>query len=109
MFRRVLLRVGEIRSLLPSEVSMLALTATATITLRKHVISILGMRNPYIVSLSPCKENITYNVINFKSIIETFTPLLKSLLLYRTNAPRVIIFCQKIGQCSIYMNFSRMV
>lgn len=73
-FRSVLLRIGEIRSLSPREAKILALTATATTTLRKHVVSILGMRDPYIVSVSPSKDNIVYRITEFKSITETFTP-----------------------------------
>lgn len=106
-FRSVLLRIGEIRSLIPREANILALTATATTTLRKHIISILGMRDPHIVSVSPCKDNIVYGVTEFKSITETFTPILERLLSDRINTPRIIIFCERIVLCSALYDFFR--
>ncbi len=43
-FRRLLLRIGEIRSLLPAHAKIMALTATATAALRMEVSKIVGMR-----------------------------------------------------------------
>ncbi len=56
-FRRLLLRIGEIRSLLPSHVNIMALTATATKTLRRDIARIIGMRNELIVA-RPVKSNV---------------------------------------------------
>lgn len=106
-FRGVLLRIGEIRSLIPREANILALTATATTTLRKHVISILGMKDPHIIAVSPSKENIVYGVTDFTSIAETFTPILERLKSQRINSPKMIIFCEKINHCSALYDFFR--
>ena len=57
-FRSILLRVGEIRSLLPKSVTVLAMTATATKTLRTKVSEVIGLVDPLIISISPCKPNI---------------------------------------------------
>ena len=59
----MLLRIGEVRSLVPSSVHMLALTATATRPDHEEVIRVLGMKNPSIVAVSPCKPNIIYMVM----------------------------------------------
>ena len=110
-FRSVLLRVGEIRSLIPNETNVLALTATATTTLRKQVISILGMKDPHIVSICPSKDNIVYGVKEFKSVTETFDPILERLKSDRISTPRTIIFCERIARpfAQSYTNTSKTI
>lgn len=71
----MLKRVGDIRSLLPEHVNVMALTATATRKLQVAVESILGMHKPVLVTVPPCKENIMYGVGSFTSISETFSPV----------------------------------
>ncbi|SMN01812.1 ATP-dependent DNA helicase RecS (RecQ family) [uncultured Candidatus Thioglobus sp.] len=65
------------------------------------------MKDPHVISVSPCKDNIVYGVADFKSITETFTPVLERLLLDRINAPRIIIFCERIMLCSTLYEFFR--
>ncbi len=50
-FRRLLLRIGEIRSLLLAHAKIMALTATATAALRMEVSKIVGMRDELVVHL----------------------------------------------------------
>ncbi len=45
--------LGEVRSLIPGRVNIMALTATATKLTRQKVVRILGMRSPVVVSISP--------------------------------------------------------
>ena len=61
-FRKEYSRLGEVRSILPHNVHVMALTATATRTLRRDVCDVLGMENPVLVSASPDKDNIKYVV-----------------------------------------------
>lgn len=63
------------------------------------------MKDPHIISVSPSKDNMVYKVTEFKSIIETFTPILERLLLERINAPKIIIFCDKIEVCAALYDF----
>jgi len=58
-FCSTLQRMGEVRSLLPGHVKILALTATATVSV---ISSVMGMDNPCEIALSPCKENLMYTV-----------------------------------------------
>ena len=51
-FRSVLLRTGEIRSLVSDKVRFLVLTATATAKLRKRVMDVLGMQKPHLTYIS---------------------------------------------------------
>ena len=78
-FRATLKSIGEVRSLLPPNVHVMALTATATTKLQVSVESILGMKNPASVIIVPCKPNIMYAVGIFKSVQETFAPILGRL------------------------------
>ena len=47
------MRVGEIRSLVCESVNIMALTTTAACAVRHDVQSVLGMKKPTIVALSP--------------------------------------------------------
>ena len=79
VFRGALLRIGEIRSILPESVIIMALTATATTEARNTVIRILGLLNPKVISICPCKENIMLAVSSFLTIEESFSPILVRL------------------------------
>ena len=101
-------RLGEIRSLLPHHVRIMALTATATKSLRASVTSTLGMENPVVIAISPCKANLTYNVGTYTTVAETFKPLVSRLRSDRERAPRTIIYCQSYNMCAdIYLYLSQ--
>ena len=55
-------QIGDIRSLVPKTVPMMALTATATTELHTEVAQTLAMTNEVVVTASPCKPNITYHI-----------------------------------------------
>ena len=67
-FQTEFARLGEIRSILPPGVHVMALTATATVTLRMFVMRILSMRRASVVAVSPDKSNIKYSVLPFTTI-----------------------------------------
>ena len=90
-FRQEFSNLGEVRSLIPPTVNIMALTAART---RKKIITILGMSSPIIVSASPEKANITYWVRQKSSIEDVFTPLAHKLKKERVNMPRMMIFCK---------------
>jgi len=106
-FRGVLLRLGEIRSILPENVPIMALTATASRSLQKGIARILGMHMPTVISASPCKKNLMFAVATSKdSISVTFKPILVQLTKERCKLPRIIIYCQKYEECAdLYMYF----
>eukprot|EP00731_Ephydatia_muelleri_P011886 Em0006g780a len=62
-FRQEFKYLGAVRSLIPSHVHVMALTATATVATRDTVVKILGMNSPTIVSASPDKPNICYATV----------------------------------------------
>ena len=57
----------------------MALTATATTSVRLCVSRMIGLRNPQLFSISPCKSNISFSVGEFLGIKEAFKSLAKRL------------------------------
>ncbi len=106
-FRGALLRIGEVRSILPENTPIMALTATATRTLQNEIARILGMKRPTVISMSPCKKHMMYAVAApYQSISVTFQPILVQLIKERVKMSRIIIYCQKYEDCAdLYIYF----
>ena len=68
----------------------MALTATATKTLRRDVARIIDMSDELVVSRLPVKSNVMYVVVPFSSIQQTFSSLAKTLQEKITTCPRMI-------------------
>ena len=101
-------RLGEVRSLIPQRVNLLALTATATKEVCLKVSSTLGMMRPVVVALSPSKKNLSYSVGTFTTFSETLKPLLDRLKKERGGCPRTIVYCQSFNTCAdIYIYLAR--
>ena len=101
-FREDFARLGEIRSLIPKHVNILALTATATKPTRKAVIKRLNMQKPVIISVTPNKPNIVYRLQDKDSSMkESLAPLIYQLQQQgiRTDQ-KIIIFCKRYNECS---------
>ena len=100
-FRPEFKKIGELRSIIPKTVNIMALTATATITSRLSIETILGMRKPILIEVSPEKSNIVLSVKNVESMESSFKPLVENLLTERKAAERTIIFCKKRDDCAV--------
>ena len=98
-FRREFSRLGELRSLLPRHVHILAITATATASLRRSVIKILGMKDTVVITENVDKPNLVYSVLTFESMEITFSGMIQRLKKERTRMPRAIIYCQQQDKC----------
>jgi len=59
-FRKEFSHLGEMRSVLPTAVNILALTATATRTMRRDILKTLGMTDPLVITASPDKPNVKF-------------------------------------------------
>ena len=77
----------------------MALSATATRSVRKVVSRRLCMHNPYIVAVPPCRDNIKYSVSKFTSFNEAFSPYVSDIVLRNINADRVIVYCNSFRLC----------
>ncbi len=106
-FRTSLRRIGEVRSLLPGGMNIMALTATAVKTLRVTVSRTIGLQNPFVISLCPCQRNLVYAVGKFNSTVDScLEPVICRLKDKRSKLPRVIIYCRTLQDCSdIYISF----
>ena len=92
-FQMALGRIGEIRNIIPPGIHVMALTARATKKLHHPVSAAIGMWNPFVVAVAPCKRNLMYSVSTHVSIEETLLPLVDRLYKERTTMARTIIYC----------------
>lgn len=101
-FRVDFARLGEVRSLIPPHVHILALTATATKATRKIVMKRLSMKSSEIVSVTPDKPNLIYLVQDKPNTIEdAVSPLIEKLRLHQLPSNhKIIIFCRTYDECS---------
>ena len=99
-FRPEFKRIGDLRSVVPKNVNVMALTATATISSRLSIERTLGMKNPTVIEISPEKSNIYLSTELFESIDDSFKPLVDDLLLNGKSSKRTIIFCKKRDDCA---------
>ena len=74
-----MLHIGEIRSLLPTEVPILALTVTITKAGQVEVSKTLGLCNEAVITMSPSKSNIKLPKMPFLSINESFGEMTEDL------------------------------
>ena len=107
-FRPEFSRLGEVRSVIPESVHVIALTATATNTTRAAIIKTLDMQRPAVVSIYPGKDNIVYYVAEMCSISVSLAPNCDKLAIQRTKMGRVIVFCRTYDEVTaIYYYFKR--
>jgi len=92
--------MSEIRSIVSSNVTFMAMTATASKVLRQKATEVIGLVNPKVIAVSPCKENIMYTVSDFVFIDESFATLLEELKSKLTLMDRTIIYCRGLNYCS---------
>ena len=105
-FRVEFFHLGEVQSLIPQKVNIMALTATATRTLRSDVCHVLRMKDPHIVTVSPDKSNVILRVSPFETYESAFKPVISTLKKERLNMGRTIIYCQKQETCArLYLHF----
>ena len=106
-FRVEFARLGEVRSLIPPSVNIMALTATATTATKKAIFKRLSLKDPYVVAVSPHKPNIMYEVREKGDIEEVVKPIAQ--LLCKQEIPtdnKVVIFCRTYDECShMYLLF----
>lgn len=99
-------RLDEARSIIPQNVNVMALTATATKMSRVRIQQVLQMNSPHVISLMPFKPNIKYFVRQFNSIEDCVSPVIQSLVNEGIKAEKVVIFCSTRELCStIYLYF----
>lgn len=107
-FRTAFAHIGELRSLLPSGVSVMALTATAT-TMTYHVVcERLSMVNPVLIAMPPYRLNIMYRVLPMLRLEDLSTEICEELATKRLLYPKTIIFVRSYTDCSdLYLTIEK--
>ena len=104
-FRISFALLGELRSIIPDRVNVLAITATATKDTLLAVKERLSMSDPAIVALPPEKENIIYSEQTDPDFGKELADLIAELKAKGSAFPQTIIFCQRYLDCaSIYQD-----
>ena len=94
-FQKEFGNLGEVRSLIPKNVRIMALTATATSHTCEIICKLLGIVDAVIVAEPPSRPNIKYVVeCNPDTLEETFAPLVGEVHVCQCrHLDRTIIFC----------------
>ena len=78
----------------------MAMTATASKELRRKASDTIGLINPTVIAVCPCKKNITYRLSKFSSLEESFGSILEELKIKLTTMGRIIIYYRRFNDCS---------
>ena len=102
--RKTFAQIGDIRSLIPSSVKVLALTATATCETYYVVTSQLSMNEPRLIAMPPFRDNISYTVeckCDVESLVQTIVDGIKEDRIFN---PKTLIYVRTYSDCSdIYL------
>lgn len=99
VFRQDYDRLGELRSILPSPIPVMALTATASCSVYETAVAVLGMHNPVLISAAPNRSNLHFHVIGKKELLDIARDI--AVQVYKTAKddpkvfPKTIVFCRK--------------
>lgn len=99
-FRVAFSHIGELRSIVPKGVPMIALTGTVTSEIFKVVCTKLSLDDPVTIGLSPNRDNIKYYLEPLPSINVLCELLSENLLSHRVKFPKTLIFCRTIAECA---------
>lgn len=94
-FRAAYSRLGEVRSLIPSAVNTMALTATVTKETFRVITLAMGMVKPHVILASPDESNIHYTVMKKMTALNLARVLTKGILAKVERYPKTIVFCRR--------------
>ena len=101
-FRTAFAQIGELRSIIPDKVGVLALTATASHATFAAVCERLSVsiEEVKVVAAPPQRENITYSIKPLKPLDEFASDLSTEIGVLRAEYPKTIVFCRRYKDCS---------
>ena len=98
-FREDFRRLGELRSIFPSTIKVMALTATATSSTGKDIIKTLCMVDEKLIYLPPTKTNICYFVATKPDKqSEILIPIVQELIQKNKNTEKKIIYYRYLNE-----------
>ena len=104
-FRLAFGQIGDLRSIIPEEAKILALTATATSEVLSTVKTKLNLVDPLVIGISPNRDNIKYHVEPLPRLEILCQLLCEGLNQHRNRFPKTLIFCRTIAECAtLYKN-----
>lgn len=107
-FRQDYDRLGELRSILPSHVPAMALTATASYAVYETAVTVLGMKDPVLVAAPPSRSNIFFSVVRKKELVDIAKDIAVQVHKLAKEDPRkypkTIIFCRRYIILVVTMN-----
>ena len=99
-FRTAFAQLGQLRSIIPSNVKVMCLTATATYGTFNAVCKHLSLVNPIIIGCPPHRDNIAYNVKPLPSVEDFCNEVTEEIKRYRLDYPKTVIFFRNYTDCS---------
>ena len=94
-------KISQLRSLLPSNTPVVALTGTATHYVKDRIVHALQMAPVQMITKPANRPNLRYSVqIVKRDVHVTFKWLISDLKRKRTTLPKVIVFCRSIHTCA---------
>lgn len=92
-------RLGELRSVLPSPVPVMALTATSSCEVYSTAIAVLGMHQPCLISAPPNKNNLYFQVIPKKELFDIAKDIAIQFHAIAKDDPKLfpktVVFCKR--------------
>lgn len=99
-FRTTFAELGQVRSIVPENVRVMALTATVTKGTLEVVINRLSLNSPVIIGLPPSRDNTMFRIQTLPTLEKFCTMLASDVRIHRTDFPKTIIFCQTYPDCA---------
>lgn len=97
--------MGEIRSIIPKDVRVMVLTATATRSTRVDILKMLGMKKCVVIARSPHKWNIKLHVKEKPDLSDMLNPIVSELKEHGILASRMIIYCRRYHEVTTVYRF----
>ena len=107
-FRPTFAEIGNLRSIIPSNVKLIALTATATSETYHVVVHQLALVDPVLVALPPHRQNINFKVSPKVSMEQFVLSLAEEVEAKRDKFPKTIVYVRTYADCgSIYLQLKQ--
>ena len=103
-FRKVFHEIGNLRSLLPKCVNVMALTATVTKETLRCVVERLSLESPKIIGLPPNRENIKFVLKPSITKKDFALSLAFELLTFRVQTPDCCVLYYSTASCRYLFN-----
>ena len=98
-FRTAYASLGELRSIIPANVNIMALTATATLSTFEIVKERLSLQEPIVIGLSPNRPNICLSVLPAIKLDSLANVICEGLEKNRLLYLKTMVFCWTCQDC----------